>query len=1203
MVAMTLSRMMQDKVLVLDGAMGTQIFARNPTVDDYGGAALEGCVELLNVNRRRWIQDIHESYFQAGADAVETNSFGCNELVLGDFDIGHRTHELNVAAAQLAREVAQSFQTPKFVVGSVGPGTKILTLLQVDYATLYRSYFAQMKGLLEGGVDAILIETSQDLGQIKLAMRAARNAMKEMRIQRPVWVQVTVETTGTLLVGSDIQAALTSVEMLAPDVFGMNCATGPDEMRPHMAYLSEAASMALSCLPNAGLPRNEGGQTVYPLGPEGFADKVTGMAREFGLGVVGGCCGTSPEHIAALASRAQSLTPRRPKGRLERSVASLYTSVPLDLEPRPLYVGERTNANGSKKFRDLLGAEDWDGLVSVARSQLKEGAHVLDVCVAYVGRNETRDMEEFLKRAVTQVNIPLMIDSTEVPVIERALQLAPGKCIVNSINFEDGDERARTILGLCKEYGAAVVALTIDETGMAKTLAHKQKIVQRLVAMAVDEFGMAPGDLIIDPLTFTLGSGDEEFRASAVATLDGIRYVKEAHPGVRTILGLSNVSFGLSPYPRQILNSVMLYEAVKAGLDMAILNASKIVPMASLDADVRALFEDLLFDRRGWIGEGATREVVRDPLKEILARFADSKGSVQGNASERAAKRAALPVEERLKIDIIEGEKQQIVADALEALKTHPPLSIINDILLAGMKVVGDRFGAGEMQLPFVLESAEAMKTAVRTLEPFMERKEGYTKGCMLLATVKGDVHDIGKNLVEIILSNNGYSVVNMGIKQPVESILEKLHEVGQNTVDCIGLSGLLVKSTVIMKDNLEYMAGRGFTLPVVLGGAALTRKFVEEDCQAVYPGPVFYAGDAFEGLKLMERIAVAKELGTPLDVAAVRAFSRASNAAGTAGGANAESEASGAAPNGDSAPKKGITVVRRGEARVALDARGQSEWVRKSETVPEPPFFGTRVLADPIGDVFDMLDEFALVRSRWGFQKGNIDDVELERTLHEKAYPALAHWRERVTKEKLLIPQAVYGYFPACSEGDSILVYAPGTKASQDPRAREIIARFPLPRQTGSRRLCISDFFRHAESGELDVLGVQVVTMGEGATAFAQGLYAEGRFSEYFLFHGLGTELTEAYAEKVHKRIRTELGIVGRDAPTLRQIFSQGYQGSRYSFGYPACPDMELNEPLLKLLDAERIGVVLSESHQMVPEQSTSALVAWHPQARYFST
>ena len=546
-----------------------------------------------------------------------------------------------------------------------------------------------MRGLLEGGVDAVLVETSQDLGQIKLAVRAARQAMRETRIERPVWVQVTVETTGTLLVGSDIQAALTSLEMLAPDVFGMNCATGPDEMRQHLAYLSEAAPMALSCLPNAGLPRNEGGKTVYPLGPEAFADKVTRMAREFGLGIVGGCCGTTPEHIRALADRAGGLKPGKPKGRLERGVASLYTSVPLELEPRPLYVGERTNANGSKKFRDLLGAEDWDGLVSVARSQLKEGAHVLDVCVAYVGRNETRDMEEFLRRAVTQVNIPLMIDSTEFPVIERALQLAPGKSIVNSINFEDGDEKARKVLGLCKEYGAAVVALTIDEQGMAKTPERKRAIVDRLVALAVHEFGLHPGDLIIDPLTFTLGSGDEEFRASATATLNGIRYVKETHPGVRTILGLSNVSFGLAPYPRQILNSVMLYEAVRAGLDMAILNASKIVPIASLEPDVRQLFEDLLYDRREWTGDGANRKVTRDPLKDVLARFTDAKGTVRGSAEKRAAKRAALPIEERLKADIIEGEKQLIVDDAIEAMKIYPPLSIINDILLAGMKIGG----------------------------------------------------------------------------------------------------------------------------------------------------------------------------------------------------------------------------------------------------------------------------------------------------------------------------------------------------------------------------------------------------------------------------------------------------------------------------------------------------------------------------------
>jgi 5-methyltetrahydrofolate--homocysteine methyltransferase len=829
--------------------------------------------------------------------------------------------------------------------------------------------------------------------------------------------------------------------------------------------------------------------------------------------------------------------------------------------------------------------------VAIAKGQLKEGAHILDVCVAYVGRNETRDMEEFLKRAVTQVNIPIMIDSTEAPVIEKALQIAPGKCIVNSFNFEDGEGKARKVLELCKEYGAAVVALTIDETGMAKTLEHKKAVVDRIVALACGEYGIPAQDLVIDPLTFTLGSGDEEFRASALATLDGIRYVKERHPGVQTILGLSNVSFGLSPYPRQILNSLMLYHAVKAGLDMAILNASKIIPVARIEPEDARIAEDLLYDRRK---EGY------DPLKAFLARFEDGRKAGPATADERAS----LSIDERLKRDIIDGEKALIAADALEALKERSPLSIINDVLLDGMRVVGERFGAGEMQLPFVLESAEAMKLAVKTLEPYMEKSADNAKGRMLLATVKGDVHDIGKNLVEIILSNNGYEVVNLGIKQPIESILEKYKDLGAGRIDCIGLSGLLVKSTVIMKENLEYMASRGYTVPVVLGGAALTRAFVEEDCQAVYPGPVLYAGDAFDGLRYMERIAAAKARGETPNAAALRAVE--ARVSLSAAKEDATPQPAHEVPPADAQAvglRAGIKVVRKGDSKVGLDAHGQSTWVRRTEPVPTPPFFGVQTLDISVADAFAFLDEFALVRSRWGFQQGNMDDAAFQRVLEEKAHPTLEKWRARLLAESILHPKAAYGYFPACSQGDTVLVYAPGTLAHTPPEKREILARFPFPRQTSGRQLCIADFYRHENSGELDVLGVQLVTMGEEASAVAARLYEAQDFTNYFYFHGLATELTEACAERIHKRIRTELGAAGRDATSIRQLFSQGYQGSRYSFGYPACPDMELNAPLLTLLGAERIGVHLSESFQMAPEQSTSAIVTVHPQARYFST
>lgn len=1167
---LSLNQALFERVLLLDGAMGTQIFANRPTIDDYGGAQFEGCVELLNERRSEWIMSIHEGYFKAGADAVETNTFGCNSIVLSEFGLEHRTFDLNVQAVKIAKQVAGSFDEKKWVIGSVGPGTKLLTLLHVDYATLYASYFEQMRGLIAGGADAILIETAQDLGQIKAAVRAARNAMKSVQKRIPIWVQMTIETTGTMLVGSDVQAALASIEMLGVDVIGMNCATGPDEMRPHLAYLCEASPMSVSCLPNAGLPENRNGQTFYPLGPAAFAERVRGISKDFGLNILGGCCGTTPEHIRALADIRGGLNvPVRPS-RYERSVSSLYTSVSLSLEPRPLYVGERTNANGSKAFRDALAKDDFEAMVEIAKEQAKEGAHILDVCVAYVSRDEKRDMVEFLKKLVTQVNIPLMIDSTEVPVIEAALQHAPGKCIVNSINFEDGEEKPRRILDLCREYGAAVVALTIDEQGMAKTCLEKMSIVERLYRLVVDEYGFAPEDLIIDPLTFTLGSGEAEWRNSALETLNALEEINRRFPRVRTILGLSNVSFGLKAWPRQILNSLMLYHGVQRGLSMAILNASKIIPVARISDEHRKIFEALLFNERSEIS---------DPLKEILAAFTD------GQARQQAAlDDSHLGIEDKLKNDIIDGRKMQIGAHALEALGQYSPLSIINDILLAGMKVVGERFGAGQMQLPFVLESAEAMKSAVKVLEPHIEKKEGYKKGKIILATVKGDVHDIGKNLVEIILSNNGFDVLNLGIKQPIETIVENYRSQG---ADAIGMSGLLVKSTVIMKENLEYMATHGFKLPVILGGAALTRNFVEHECQAVYPGPVFYAEDAFAGLHLMEKICAGgvEEL---LKARAVRA------ASGTPSDVQSSEGNDGQAP--------GIVVVRRGERKVELDAHGQSTWVRRGHPIPVAPFWGVRRVEHSLEEIFGYLDEFALLRSRWGFAQGQLSDPDFQKVLEEKAYPTLARIKDRVIREKLLHPAAMYGYFPACSNNNEVLVYSPETY-SADPAAREIIARFEFPRQENGRRLCLSDFLAHASSGQVDVLGVQIVTMGHVASEKAQSAYSDNKFSEYFFLHGLSTELTEAYAEKMHAQIRRELGIHGRDAQSLRALFSQGYQGSRYSFGYPACPEMELNGPLLKLLQAEQIGVTLSESHQMVPEQTTSAIVIHHPQARYFAT
>jgi 5-methyltetrahydrofolate--homocysteine methyltransferase len=1137
----TLDHLLRDKVLLLDGGMGTQIFARKPTMEDYGGAALEGCVDLLTERRPQWIREIHESYLRAGADAVETNTFGANPLVLGDFGLADKAYALNVQAAALAREVARSFDRPRFVIGSVGPGTKLITLGHVSYAELLASYRVQMDGLLEGGAEAILIETCQDLGQIKIAVRAAREAMAAARRKVPLWVQATVETTGTLLVGSDIATVLTSVEPLGIDVLGLNCGTGPDEMRGHLQTLRETSPFGISCLPNAGLPENVGGQVVYPLDPTGFAPKVLHAAAEYGLTIVGGCCGTTPDHIRALAAGVERLPVSARRPHFERSAASLYQSVPLRQEPAPLIVGERTNANGSKKFRDLLAAEDWDGMVALAKEQQREGAHLLDLCVAFVGRDEVRDADELLSRLVSQISLPLMIDSTEVAVIERALQRSPGKCVVNSINLEDGEAKARQILALCRTYGAAVVALTIDERGMAKTREEKLAVAKRLHALAVGEFGLAPGDLILDPLTFTLGSGDEAFRGSAIETLEALKQIKAELPGVMTILGVSNVSFGLNPATRHVLNALMLYHGVRHGLDMAIFNASKVIPVAKIDPEERRLFDDLIFDRRS---EGY------DPLKAILARFSDRK------AAAASSPRAELPVLERLRQGILDGEKQAILADVDEALTAHDPLMLINEVLLGAMKVVGERFGAGEMQLPFVLESAEAMKAAIKRIEPHLPRESNYQKGRILLATVKGDVHDIGKNLVDIILSNNGFEVKNLGIKQPIEAILKDL---AGWPADAIGLSGLLVKSTVIMKEDLHFMEEQGLKVPVILGGAALTRDYVEGDCRRAYSGSVFYAEDAFEGLRHMQAL-VAGEAPPPTPAPAT--------------------PAAGA-----------ITILKRGSASVPLTEHGQSSWVRHDAPRPEPPFWGVRERTETPVELFDHLDAFALIRNRWGFSQGALSDEAFAAVLRDKAEPQLARWKAQLTEAPLFQPRARYGYFPARAEGDDLCVF--------DPSAPErLLARLPFPRQSGGRRLCIADFFR---ADATDVLALQLVTLGQAAADHAAKLYREDGYADYFAFHGLATELTEAYAERLHARIRQELGVAGKDLPG-RALFAQGYQGSRYSYGYPACPDLAGNGPLLDLLGGSEIGVHLSDAHQMDPEYTTSALVTWHPQARYFS-
>ncbi len=1149
-------RVLRQRVLVFDGGMGTQIQSANLTLDDFRG--LEGCNELLVETRPDVIEAIHDRYFAAGADVVETNSFGGMPYVLDEFGLGSRAFELNRLAAEAARRSAQRFSTPqrrRFVAGSMGPGTKLVTLGHIAPQELFDAYKVYARGLIAGGVDCLDIETCQDLLQVKLAVLAARDAMAELGREVPIFCTVTIETTGTMLVGSDIQAALTTLEALPVDVVGLNCATGPDLMQESVRHLGRASTRSVMVMPNAGLPRNVGGRAVYDLTPAELARFQVRFVQEHGIAVVGGCCGTTPEHVAAMAQAVQGLVPRERPVDYQPQLSSLFHSVPLDQDSGPLIVGERTNANGSKKFRECMLAGDLEGMLQMAKEQVHEGSHVLDVCTAFVGRDEAGDMLSLLRPLVQQVTAPVMVDSTQIDVVEKALQVIPGRAIINSINLEDGEEKADRLCELARRYGAMFVALTIDEEGMAKTAERKLAVAQRLYDIVVNRHGLSPGDLIFDPLTFTIGSGDEASRDAGVQTLLGIERIKQHIPGVRTILGLSNISFGLDPYPRQILNSVYLAEARRHGLDAAIVHASKIIPTHKLDDEDRKVTLDLIYDRRR---DGY------DPLFAFIARFAGKKRVDLGGAADENT----LPVEERLKKRIIDGNKNGIQKHLDEALRKYKPLEIINDVLLDGMKVVGELFGSGEMQLPFVLQSAECMKAAVAHLQPFMEKVEGDAKGTMVLATVRGDVHDIGKNLVDIVVSNNGYRVVNLGIKVPVDQILEAAK---QHKADAIGMSGLLVKSTVVMKENLELMAQRGITTPVVCGGAALNRAYVEQDLRAAYAtGHVYYGADAFSGLHIMDEL-TGRAKAKPMT-------------------------------REPSSPR--ITSHRRmtraeKEQLLAHAFTGYADsGVPPAERVPTPPFWGAQVVTPEeldLGTVLQYVNKKALYRLQWQYRQGKRSEAEFQRFIEQTVEPRFRELQKRVRTDKSLEPRVVYGYWPCYSERNSLVVLDP------DDRTTEL-CRFDFPRQPGGRRLCLADFFQKRGSGELDVVGFSLVTMGAVATQVSERLFKDNRYDEYLHFHGLSVEGAEALAEYWHKRMRQQLGIAADDAPDIDDLFKQKYQGSRYSFGYPACPNIEDQGKLLPLLQAARIGVSLSEEWQLVPEQSTSAVICHHPAAKYFN-
>ncbi|MDE2164871.1 MAG: methionine synthase [Alphaproteobacteria bacterium] len=1156
---------MRDRVLLCDGAMGTAVHERNLDLErDFLGK--ENCIEVLNQSRADVIRAIHLGHFRAGADVVQTNSFGGSPITLGEFGLADQAFAINRRSAEIAREAVAECAgdgRDRFVIGSIGPGTRLPSLGHIDYQTLEDALTIQASGLVAGGVDVILAETCQDPLQIKAAVNAAKRAGAEARRDVPIFVQVTVETTGTLLVGPDIAAAATIIQALDVPLIGLNCGTGPREMSEHLRWLSENWTALLSVQPNAGLPELLDGKTHYPLTATEFAPWIARFVREDGANLVGGCCGTETAHIAALDATLRELADGglrpRPKARQASwtpSVASLYSQVPLRQENAYLSIGERCNANGSKRFRELQERGDWDGAVEMARAQVKDGSHALDLCTAFVGRDEVADMSAAITKLAKGVNAPLAIDSTEFPVLEAALKLYGGKPVINSINLEDGEATLEKKVRLAKRFGAACIALTIDEEGMAKEAPRKFAIAQRINDLASNKLGLPPSDLLFDPLTFTICTGNADDRRLGLETLDAIEAIAKNLPECQIILGLSNISFGLGPAARSVLNSVFLEEALKRGMTGAILHVSKIVPSHKIPENEAKTALDLIYDRRrpGY-----------DPLHAFIALY-------ENRAAAKAEKKVQpVSLEERLKARIVDGDRSGLEADLDAALQRMGPLNIINNILLAGMKTVGDLFGAGKMQLPFVLQSAETMKAAVAHLEPHMERIEGAEKGTIVLATVKGDVHDIGKNLVDILLTNNGFKVINLGIKQPLNSILEAAES---HSADAVGMSGLLVKSTVVMRENLEEMTRRGIGLPVILGGAALTRRYVEEDCAKAYAGgTVAYARDAFEGLALMNNVVNGTFVNT---VAEQREKTK------------------------DKPVNQSRRLGRAAEPRPLRPVELEEIRLRRAELargvpVPRPPFWGPRTIARvPLKTVVPYLNERMLYQFHWGFRKQGRTLGEFKAWARQELRPVLNQLLERVAQENILVPQAAYGYWPCAAAGDELVLY--------DPESANEVARFSFPRQSKPGGLCIADFFRDITANERDVVALQVVTMGSGASEVARQWFADNRYKDYLYLHGLSVEMAEALAEYLHQRVRAELGFAGEEARDIEGLLRQEYRGSRYSFGYPACPDLAQQRQLLSLLRAQEIGVSLTEEDQLDPEQSTSAIVVLHPQAKYFS-
>ncbi|MDJ0689428.1 MAG: methionine synthase [Xenococcaceae cyanobacterium MO_188.B32] len=1181
-------------VLVFDGGMGTNLQTQNLTAEDFGGAEYEGCNEYLVHTKPEAVEKVHRGFLDAGADVIETDTFGGTAMVLAEYDLADKAYYLNKTAAELAKRLAEEYSTPekpRFVAGSMGPGTKLPTLGHIDYDTLLTNYAQQAEGLYDGGVDLFLVETCMDVLQIKAALNGIEAVFKQKGDRKPLMVSVTMEQMGTMLSGSTMEAALAILEPYPIDILGLNCATGPDLMKEHIKHLSEHSPFIVSCVPNAGLPENVGGQAHYKLTPMELRMSLMHFVEDLGVQIIGGCCGTRYEHIQQLAEMAQNLTPKERHPQFEPSAASIYSTQPYIQDNSFLIVGERLNASGSKKCRTLLNEENWDSLVAMGKAQVKEGAHILDVNVDYVGRDGERDMHELASRLVNNITLPLMLDSTEWTKMEAGLKVAGGKCILNSTNYEDGEERFLKVLELAKTYGAGIVIGTIDEDGMGRTADKKFAIAKRAYNAAI-EYGIPPHEIFFDPLALPVSTGIEEDRENGKATVEAIKKIREELPGCHILLGVSNVSFGLNLAARQVLNSVFLHECMQVGLDSAIVNASKILPLSKIDESHQKICRDLIYDDRKFDGEVCTY----DPLAELTTLFAGKK------AKKSEAVDKNLPIDERLKRHIIDGERIGLEDALNEAMQDYPPLDIINTFLLDGMKVVGELFGSGQMQLPFVLQSAQTMKAAVAHLEPFMDKEEADSsgKGTFVIATVKGDVHDIGKNLVDIILSNNGYKVINLGIKQPVENIIQAYEE---SNADCIAMSGLLVKSTAFMKDNLEVFNEKGITVPVILGGAALTPKFVNQDCQNTYKGQVIYGKDAFADLHFMDKLMPAKANDNWDDIKGfLNELDLSPDPSPTGEGSEQPFE-------GENRDKIFVDEVSKEEESVVLDTR-RSDEVSLDIERPEPPFWGTKLLQAneiPIEEVFPYLDLQALFVGQWQFRKPKEQSrEEYDEFLARKVHPILEEWKQRSISDNLLHPTVIYGYFPCNAEGNTLYIYPVGANGHSplhnDAPLPEPVTSFEFPRQKSGKRLCIADFFATKESGKIDVFPMQAVTVGEIATEYAQKLFKSDKYTEYLYYHGLAVQMAEALAEWTHARIRRELGFAAEESDNIRDILQQRYRGSRYSFGYPACPNIQDQYKQLDLLDTKRINMYMDESEQLYPEQSTTAIVSYHPVARYFS-